>query len=80
MSACLDDYITLLGAPAINELRSLAPALVERDVLMVNSTAVAGGVAEILNRLVPLARELDVIVTQNLKTYLLLILALPRTM
>jgi hypothetical protein len=27
---------------------------------MVNSTAVGGGVAEILNRLVPLARELDV--------------------
>jgi len=60
MSASLDDYVTLLGAPEIDELRSLARALVERDVLMVNSTAVGGGVAEILNRLVPLARELDV--------------------
>ena len=60
MIAGLDDYVALLGAPEIDELRSLARALVERDVLMVNSTAVGGGVAEILNRLVPLARELDV--------------------
>ena len=60
MTARLDDYVTLLGAPEIDELRSLSRALADRDVLMVNSTAVGGGVAEILNRLVPLARELDV--------------------
>jgi trehalose synthase len=60
MTAGLDDYVTLLGAPEIDELRTLARALAERDVLMINSTAVGGGVAEILNRLVPLARELDV--------------------
>lgn len=60
MTARLDDYIPLLGAPEINELRALARALVEREIVMVNSTAVGGGVAEILGRLVPLARDLDV--------------------
>ena len=60
MTASPDDYVSLLGTPEIDELRSLARALAERDVLMVNSTAVGGGVAEILNRLVPLARELGV--------------------
>jgi trehalose synthase len=59
-AATLDDYVSLLGEAEINELRALARALKERDVLMVNSTAVGGGVAEILNRLVPLAGELGV--------------------
>jgi trehalose synthase len=60
VTATLDDYAALLGAPEIDELRALAGALTERDVLMVNSTAVGGGVAEILDRLVPLAREVGV--------------------
>ena len=60
MTAGLDDYVSLLGAPEIDELRSLARAQVDREVLMVNSTAVGGGVAEILNRLVPLAGELGI--------------------
>jgi trehalose synthase len=59
-TAGLDDYVSLLGAAEIDELRSLARTLIERNVLMVNSTAVGGGVAEILNRLVPLASELGV--------------------
>jgi trehalose synthase len=59
-AATLDDYVSLLGAAEVDELRALARALKERDVLMVNSTAVGGGVAEILNRLVPLASELGV--------------------
>jgi trehalose synthase len=59
-TAELDDYVAVLGASEIDELRSLARALTDRDVLMVNSTAVGGGVAEILNRLVPLAGELGV--------------------
>ena len=57
-AATLDDYVSLLGEAEINELRALARALNERDVLMVNSTAVGGGVAEILNRLVPMAGQL----------------------
>src|SRR5437660_10790209 len=55
----LDDYAELLGAGEIEELRALAGPLQGRSIQMVNSTAVGGGVAEILTRLVPLAEELD---------------------
>jgi trehalose synthase len=55
----LDDYADLLGAGEIEELRALAKPLRGRSIQMVNSTAVGGGVAEILMRLVPLADELD---------------------
>ena len=54
----LDAYIPLLGAPEIDELRALAAQLSGRTVQMVNSTAMGGGVAEILNRLIPLIQEL----------------------
>ena len=55
----LDDYAELLGAGEIEELRALAKPLRGRSMEMINSTAIGGGVAEILNRLVPLAEELD---------------------
>ena len=55
----LEDYADLLGAGEIEELRALARPLRGRSIQMVNSTAVGGGVAEILMRLVPLADELD---------------------
>src|SRR5438094_4360076 len=55
----LDDYAELLGAGEIEELRALASPLHGRNIQMVNSTAIGGGVAEILTRLVPLAEELD---------------------
>src|SRR5258708_26783390 len=54
----LDAYVPLLGAPEIDELRALAAQLSGRTVQMVNSTAMGGGVAEILNRLIPLIQEL----------------------
>jgi len=54
----LDDYAPIVGAPEIAELRALAGRLQARTVQMVNSTAVGGGVAEILNRAVPLLQEL----------------------
>ena len=54
----LDDYSGVVGAGEIDEMRALANPLSGRTVQMVNSTAVGGGVAEILNRLVPLAEEL----------------------
>src|SRR5713226_1407552 len=57
----LDDYKTIIGAAEIDELRFLARKLKGRTVKMVNSTAVGGGVAEMLNRLVPLLGELKVI-------------------
>jgi trehalose synthase len=55
----LADYAELLGEGEIEELRALAKPLRGRSMEMINSTAVGGGVAEILNRLVPLAEELD---------------------
>jgi trehalose synthase len=54
----LDDYVPLLGAPEIDDLRTLAAQLSGRTVQMINSTAMGGGVAEILNRLIPLIQEL----------------------
>ena len=54
----LQDYVALLGEGQIEELRVLAKPLQGRSIEMINSTAVGGGVAEILNQLVPLAKEL----------------------
>lgn len=56
----LEDYVSIIGRPQIDELRHLAAAVRGKTVKMVNSTAVGGGVAEILTRLVPLMRELEV--------------------
>ncbi len=56
----LDDYEDVIGLGEIEELRALARPLRGRSVEMVNSTAVGGGVAEILNRLVPLAEDLGI--------------------
>ncbi|HXH67859.1 MAG TPA: glycosyltransferase [Candidatus Limnocylindrales bacterium] len=56
----LDDYSSVIGAGEVAELRTLAKPLAGRSVVMINSTAVGGGVAEILNRLVPLAEELGI--------------------
>ncbi len=54
----LDDYMPVVGEGEIAELRALAAPLAGRSVKMVNSTATGGGVAEILNRLVPMMGEL----------------------
>ena len=55
----LEKYSEVVGAGEIEELRALAKPLRGRRVEMINSTAVGGGVAEILNHLVPLAEELE---------------------
>ena len=55
----LENYSEVVGAGEIEELRALAKPLRGRSVEMINSTAVGGGVAEILNHLVPLAEELE---------------------
>src|ERR1700726_358807 len=54
----LDDYAGLLSAGEIEELRALAKPLRGRSIEMINSTAVGGGVAEILCRLLPLGEQL----------------------
>ena len=56
----LDDYIPVLGRAEVEEVRALARPLHNRTVQMVNSTAVGGGVAEILSRLVPMFKELEI--------------------
>jgi trehalose synthase len=55
-----EDYGPIIGQPELDEIRFLARGLQGKTVKMVNSTAVGGGVAEILNRLVPLLNELEV--------------------
>jgi trehalose synthase len=57
-SASLDEYASVIGTAEIEELRAFASRLHGRPIQMINSTLVGGGVAEILNRLVPLAQEL----------------------
>jgi len=54
----LDRYIPIVGAPEVDELRTLASGLEGATVEMVNSTSTGGGVAELLARLLPLMREL----------------------
>ncbi|MFQ5695568.1 MAG: glycosyltransferase [Terriglobia bacterium] len=56
----LGDYVPVVGQGEIAELRALAGRLRHKTVKMVNSTSVGGGVAEILNRMVPLLQELGV--------------------
>jgi trehalose synthase len=56
----LQDYAPIIGKSQLDELYYLATAVRGKHVKMVNSTAVGGGVAEMLNRLVPLLDELEV--------------------
>lgn len=56
----LEDYKTIVGLANVDELKFLADALKGKTLKMVNSTAVGGGVAEMLNQLVPLLNELEV--------------------
>jgi trehalose synthase len=56
----LDDYRSIVGQSQLDVLRFLAHQVKGKTVKMINSTAVGGGVAEMLNRLVPLLCELEV--------------------
>ncbi len=56
----LDDYGAIVGQSQLDTLRFLAKEVKGKTIKMVNSTAVGGGVAEMLNRLVPLLSELEV--------------------
>ncbi len=51
-------YESIVGAPAISQIRQLAAPLEGASVVHVNSTRVGGGVAEILAWLVPMMQEL----------------------
>jgi trehalose synthase len=54
----IDDYIPIVGESVVEDLRLIAGHLKGKRILNVNSTAVGGGVAEILTRMVPLLRGL----------------------
>ncbi len=56
----INDYIPIVGQSIVDDLRLLAERLQGKVVQHVNSTAVGGGVAEILTRMVPLLRDLGV--------------------
>jgi trehalose synthase len=58
--ARLDDYLSIIGQANLDSLRFLARDLKGKTIKMVNSTAVGGGVAEMLNCLVPMLTELEV--------------------
>lgn len=53
-------YIPIVGQSVIDELYFLAEKLDGKTVQNINSTAVGGGVAEILTRMIPLLREIGV--------------------
>ncbi|MFQ5956866.1 MAG: glycosyltransferase [Candidatus Brocadiales bacterium] len=61
--AVISDYTDVVGESVIKELYLLAARLEGCTVQNINSTAVGGGVAEILNRMVPLLNELGVSTT-----------------
>jgi len=56
----LDDYMPIVGESVIAELKLVADKLKGRRLQHINSTSVGGGVAEILNRMVPLLNELGI--------------------
>jgi len=58
--AKVEDYIPIVGQFLIDDLRLLGERLRGKVIQHINSTPVGGGVAEILNRMVPMLRELGV--------------------
>lgn len=58
--AGIDDYIPIVGESTIHDLRLIADKLKGKVVQLINSTSVGGGVAEILNRMTPLLKDLGV--------------------
>jgi len=58
--AKIDEYIPIVGQSVIDDLKLLGEKLKNKVVQHINSTPVGGGVAEILNRMVPLLNDLGV--------------------
>ena len=62
----ISDYEPIVGSDVIIELKLLAEKLSGKVIQNINSTAVGGGVAEILNRMIPLLNELGVMARWDL--------------
>ncbi|MBN1158117.1 MAG: glycosyltransferase [Bacteroidales bacterium] len=60
MKTLLEQYATIVGNEVIDHLKQLANPLRGMKIIHINSTKEGGGVAEILNRLIPLKRELGI--------------------
>jgi trehalose synthase len=56
----IEDYIPIVGEATVEDLRLLADRLRGKTIQNINSTAVGGGVAEILSRMIPLLNQLGV--------------------
>ncbi|HEX9006471.1 MAG TPA: glycosyl transferase family 1, partial [Bacteroidota bacterium] len=56
----IEDYTPIIGQSAVDDLFLLARNLHGKSVQNINSTFVGGGVAEILNRAIPLLKQLGV--------------------
>jgi len=60
MPRLLDRYAAIVGRDVVDELAALAGCLRGVRVRNINTTAVGGGVAEILHQMIPLCRELGI--------------------
>jgi len=56
----INDYAPIIGSESVDELRVVADRVNHRSLQNINSTAVGGGVAEILTRMIPLLRDLGI--------------------
>jgi trehalose synthase len=60
MTTMLEAYAEIAGKDVIRQLQQLAEPLLNKKVVHVNSTRMGGGVAEILDKLIPLTRDLGI--------------------
>lgn len=58
--AKIEEYAPIVGMAVIDDLKLLGQRLQGKVIQNINSTSVGGGVAEILNRMIPLLKELGV--------------------
>ena len=55
----INEYAPIIGKGPMEELKILAEKLSGKIIKTINSTQMGGGVAEILNRMVPLLKSLN---------------------
>jgi trehalose synthase len=67
----IKDYVPIVGESVVQELYLLAERLEGKVIQNINSTAVGGGVAEILTRLIPLLKQLGINARWDVKSIML---------